>query len=87
METLKFKRVNVRCGQLVNRIRFFHLLIPDAGTRLSGKSTEDYDGELGKWERFMETSFPPGKVEAFIYKISAKAMLSTLKRNEFGNST
>ena len=86
METLKFKRVNIRCGQLVNRIRFFHLLIPDAGTRLSRESTEYYD-EVGKWERFLETSFPPGKVEAFIYKISAKAMLSTLKRNEFGNST
>ena len=48
----------------MNRIRFFHFLIPDAGTRPSGKSTEDYDGELSKWEHILETSFPPGKVDA-----------------------
>ena len=52
----------------MNRIRFFHQPVRDAGVRLSRESTKDYDGELGKWERILETSFPPGKVEAISSK-------------------
>ena len=52
----------------MNRIRFFHQSVRDAGVRLSRESTKDYDGELGKWERILETSFPPGKVEAISSK-------------------
>ena len=55
----------------MNRIRFFHQPVRDVVARLSGESTEDDDSELGKWERFLETSFPPGKVEAIRSKNSA----------------
>ena len=55
----------------MDRIRFFHQPVRDAGARLSRKSTENYDGESGKWERILETSFPPGKVEAILCKHSA----------------
>ena len=54
----------------MKQIRFYHLLVPDAETRLPREFTEDYDGESSKWELILETSFPPGKVGDISYKNS-----------------
>ena len=70
--------MDIRCGQLVNRIRFSHRRVQDSSAE-NLLPKESLANESNKWRLIMETSFPPGKIDDTIL---AKLMLVTDVENE-----